>query len=191
MTETQKNFCIGEFIISLVLTGLNISLVRNIPESFIQIICKVFCAICALCAIIIVIIFLYDYYSKGKIEHGKKDYEEELYRKQIIKEKNMIDNGIKIGSSKYNSIIVTFFNGRKKISLAAPYPDTNLAILDSYSRYVGADRIDGIGENLDVNYTVTRGKSETSGYCEQFVMIINNSLLQKLLNENGVSVRHS
>lgn len=46
-------------------------------------------------------------------------------------------------------------------------------------------------ENLDVNFTVTRGKSEISGNCEQFVMIINNSLLQELLNENGVSVRHS
>ena len=54
------------------------------------------------------------------------------------------------------------------------------------------DRVLG-GGNLDVNYTVTRGKpeTETSGYCEQFVMIINNSLLQELLNENGVSVRHS
>lgn len=122
---------------------------------------------------------------------GKKNQNKKIYRKQIIKEKNMIDNCIKIGSSKYNSIIVTFFNGRKKISLAAPYPDTNLAIMDCLSRYVGADRIDGIGENLDVNYTVTRGNSETSGYCEQFVMIINNSLLQELLNENGVSVRHS
>ena len=122
---------------------------------------------------------------------GKKNQNKKIYRKQIIKEKNMIDNCIKIGSSKYNSIIVTFFNGRKKISLAAPYPDTNLAIMDCLSRYVGADRIDGIGENLDVNYTVTRGNPETSGYCEQFIMIINNSLLQELLNENGVSVRHS
>lgn len=137
------------------------------------------------------------YFFIFKITHliiitlGKKNQNKKIYRKQIIKEKNMIDNGIKIGSSKYNSIIVTFFNGRKKISLAAPYPDTNLAIMDCLSRYVGADRIDSIGENLDVNYTVTRGNPETSGYCEQFIMIINNSLLQELLNENGVSVRHS
>lgn len=103
----------------------------------------------------------------------------------------MIDNGIKIDSSKYNPITVTFSNGRKKLTLTVPYPEINLAILDCLSRYVGADRIDGIGENLDVNYTVTRGKSEIDGYCEQFVMIINNSLLQELLNENGVSVRHS
>lgn len=114
-------------------------------------------------------------------------------RKQIIKEKNMIDNGIIIGSSKYNPITVTFSNGRKKLSLIGPYPETeaNLAIMDCLSRYVGADRIDGIGENLDVNYTVTRGKPEISGHCEQFVMIINNQLLQKLLNENGMLVSHS
>ena len=118
------------------------------------------------------------------IQTGQEN--KKIYRKQIIKEKNMIDNSIKIGSSKYNPITVTFSNGRKKLSLAIPYPEINLAILDSYSRYVGADRIDGIGENLDVNYTVTRGKpeTETSGYCEQFVMIINNSLLQELLKEN-------
>lgn len=111
-----------------------------------------------------------------------------VYRRQIIKEKNMIDNDIKIGSSKYNPITVTFSNGRKKLSLTGPYPETNLAILDCLSRYVGADRIDGIGENLDVNYTVTREKHEISGHCEQFVMIINNSLLQELLNENGVRI---
>lgn len=122
---------------------------------------------------------------------GKKNQNKKIYRKQIIKEKNMIDNCIKIGSSKYNSIIVTFSNGRKKLSFAAPYPDTNLAIMDCLSWYVGADRIDSIGENLDVNYTVTRGNPETSGYWEQFIMIINNSQLQELLNENGVSVRHS
>ncbi|MDD6654286.1 MAG: hypothetical protein PUE59_04625 [Treponema sp.] len=52
MTEKQKNFCIGEFIISLVLTGLCIFLVRNTPEGFIQIICKIFCAICALCSMV-------------------------------------------------------------------------------------------------------------------------------------------
>ena len=90
-------------------------------------------------------------------------------------------------NSKYNPITVTFSNGRKKLSFAAPCSETNLAIMDCLSRYVGADRIDGIGENLDVNYTVTREKSEISGNCEQFVMIINNSLLQKLLNENGMS----
>ncbi len=77
MTETQKNFCIGEFIISLALTGLYIFLVRNTPEGLLQIICKIFCAICALCSIILVIVFLSDYYSKGKIEHGEKDYAEE------------------------------------------------------------------------------------------------------------------
>ena len=77
MTETQKNFWIVEFIISLVLTGLNFFLARNTPEGFIQIICKIFCAICALCSIILVIVFLSDYYSKGKIEHGEKDYAEE------------------------------------------------------------------------------------------------------------------
>ena len=114
----------------------------------------------------------------------KKIRIKKIYRKQI-------DNGIKIDSSKYNPIIVTFSNGRKKLSFAAPYPDTNLAIMDCLSRYVGADRIDSIGENLDVNFTVTREKHEISGHCEQFVMIINNSLLQELLNENGVSVRHS
>ncbi len=119
---------------------------------------------------------------------GKKFQNKKIYRKHIIKEKNMIDNSIKIGSSKYNPITVTFSNGRKKLSLAGFYPETNLAILDCLSRYVGADRIDGIGENLDVNFTVTKGKSEIDGYCEQFVMIINNSLLQELLNENGVSV---
>ena len=32
--------------------------------------------------------------------------------------KNMIDNGIKIGSSKYNPIIVTFSNGRKSFHLS-------------------------------------------------------------------------
>ena len=58
MTETQKNFCIGEFIISLVLTGLNIFLARNTPEGFIQIICKIFCAICAFCSIILGIHYL-------------------------------------------------------------------------------------------------------------------------------------
>ena len=118
---------------------------------------------------------------------GIKEKNEEENRKENIKEKNMIDNGIKIGLSKYNPIIVTFSNGRKKLSLAAPYPETNLAIMDCLSRYVGADRIDSIGENLDVNFTVTREKHEISGQCEQFVMIINNQLLQKLLNENGVS----
>lgn len=105
--------------------------------------------------------------------------------------KNMIDNGIKIGSSKYNPIIVTFSNGRKKLSFAAPCSETNLAIMDCLSRYVGADRIDSIGENLDVNFTVTREKTEISGHCEQFVMIINNQLLQKLLNENGMLVSQS
>ena len=92
-------------------------------------------------------------------------------------------------NSKYNPITVTFSNGRKKLSFAAPCSDTNLAIMDCLSRYVGADRIDNIGENLDVNYTVTRG--EISEHCEQFVMIINNQLLQKLLNENGTLVSHS
>lgn len=121
----------------------------------------------------------------------KNNQNKKIYRKQINKEKIMNDNVIKIGSSKYNPITVTFSNGRKKLSLVVPYPEIKLAILDSYSRYVGADRIDNIGENLDVNYTVTRGKPEINGYCEQFVMIINNSLLQELLNENGVSVRHS
>lgn len=121
----------------------------------------------------------------------KKNQNEKKYRNHSLDEKNIIDNGIKIGSSKYNPITVTFSNGRKKLSLAVPYPEINLAILDGYSRYVGADRIDNIGENLDVNYTVTRGKPEISGYCEQFVMIINNSLLQELLNEYGVSVRQS
>lgn len=105
--------------------------------------------------------------------------------------KNMIDNGIKIGSSKYNPITVTFSNGRKKLSFAAPCSENNLAIMDCLSRYVGADRIDSIGENLDVNFTVTREKHEISGQCEQFVMIINNQLLQKLLNENGMLVSHS
>ncbi len=110
-----------------------------------------------------------------------------LRKKQIIKEKNMIDNGIKISSLKNNLITLTFSNGRKNVSLAVPYPESNFAILDSFSRYVGADRIDGIGENLDVNFTVTRGKSEIDGCCEQFVMIINNSQLKEFLNENGVS----
>ena len=77
MTEKQKNFFIVEFIISLVLTGLCIFLVRNTPEGFIQIICKIFCVICAFCSIILGIVFLSDYYSKGKIEHGEKDYAEE------------------------------------------------------------------------------------------------------------------
>lgn len=110
-----------------------------------------------------------------------------LRKKQIIKEKNMIDKGIKNGSLKNNLITLTFSNGRKNVSLAVPYPESNFAILDSFSRYVGADRIDGIGENLDVNFTVTRGKSEISGCCEQFVMIINNSQLKEFLNKNGVS----
>ncbi len=118
--------------------------------------------------------------------YEKKNQNKKIYRKQIIKEKNTIDNGIKIDSSKYNSIIVTFSNGRKKLSFAAPYPETNLAIMDCLSRYVDADRIDSIGENFDVNFTLTREKHEISGHCEQFVMIINNSLLQELLNENGV-----
>ena len=94
-------------------------------------------------------------------------------------------------NSKYNTIIVTFSNGRKKLSLTLPDPETNLAIMDCLSRYVGADRIDSIGENLDVNFTVAREKHEISGQCEQFVMIINNQLLQKLLNENGMLVSHS
>ena len=107
----------------------------------------------------------------------KKIRIKKIYRKQI-------DNGIKIDSSKYNPIIVTFSNGRKKLSFAASCSETNLAIMDCLSRYVGADRIDSIGENLDVNFTVTREKHEISGHCEQFVMIINNSLLQELLNES-------
>lgn len=118
-----------------------------------------------------------------KIFQNKK-----IYRKEIIKEKNMIDNSIKIGSSKYNTILVTFSNGRKKLSFVAPYLETNLSIMDCLSRYVGVDRIDGIGENLDVNFTMTSEKHEISGHCEQFVMIINNQLLQKLLNENGMLV---
>ena len=77
MTEKQKNFFIVEFIISLVLTGLNIFLARNIPEIFIQIICKIFCAIGAICSIIIVKVFLSDYNSKRKVEHGEKDYAED------------------------------------------------------------------------------------------------------------------
>lgn len=72
MTETQKNYCIVEFIISLVLTGLNIFLVRNTPEGLLQIICKIFCAICAIFSIILGIVLLYDYFS-----NGEKDYEEE------------------------------------------------------------------------------------------------------------------
>lgn len=94
-------------------------------------------------------------------------------------------------NSKYNPITVCFSNGRKKLSFAAPCPETNLAIMDCLSRYVGANRIDSIGENLDVNFTVTREKHEISEHCEQFVMIINNQLLQKLLNENGMLVSHS
>lgn len=94
-------------------------------------------------------------------------------------------------NSKYNPITVTFSNGRKKLSFVGPDPETNLAIMDCLSRYVGVDRINSIGENLDVNFTVTREKHEISGQCEQFVMIINNQLLQKLLNENGMLVSHS
>lgn len=94
-------------------------------------------------------------------------------------------------NSKYNPITVTFSNGRKKLSFVAPCSETNLAIMDFLSRYVGADRIDSIGENLDVNFTMTSEKHEISGHCEQFVMIINNQLLQKLLNENGMLVSYS
>ena len=133
---------------------------------------------------IIILFFSLGFYMIFNYE--KKNQNKKIYRKQIIKEKNTIDNGIKIDSSKYNSIIVTFSNGRKKLSFAAPYPETNLAIMDCLSRYVDADRIDSIGENFDVNFTLTREKHEISGHCEQFVMIINNSLLQELLNENGV-----
>lgn len=123
----------------------------------------------------------------------KKNQNEKHYRKQEFDEKNMLDNSVKIDSSKYSPIIVTFSNGKKKLSFAAPCSEANLnlAIMDCLSWYVGADRIDGIGENLDINYTVTRGKHEISGHCEQFVMIINNQLLQKLLNENGMLVSHS
>lgn len=119
----------------------------------------------------------------------KKNQNEKHYRKQEFDKKNKLDNSVKIDSSKYNPIIVTFSNGKKKLSFAAPCSEANLAIMDCLSRYVGADRIDGIGENLDINYTVTRG--EISEHCEQFVMIINNQLLQKLLNENGMLVSHS
>ena len=108
-----------------------------------------------------------------------------------IDEKNKLDNSVKIDSPKYSPITVTFSNGKKKLSFATPCSEANLAIMDCLSRYVGADRIDGIGENLDVNYTVTRGNPEISEHCEQFVMIINNKLLQKLLNENGMLVSHS
>ena len=121
----------------------------------------------------------------------KKNQNEKHYRKQEFDKKNKLDNSVKIDSSKYNPIIVTFSNGRKKLSFAAPCSETNLAIMDCLSRYVGADRIDSIGENLDVNFTVTRKKHEISGHCEEFVMIINNQLLQKLLNENGMLVSHS
>lgn len=114
----------------------------------------------------------------------KKNQNEKHYRKQEFDETNMLDNRV---HPKYSPIIVTFSNGKKKLSFAAPCSEANLAIMDCLSRYVDTDRIDGIGENLNVNYTVTRGKEEISGHCEQFVMIINNSLLQELLNENGVS----
>ena len=70
MTETQKNFCIVEFIISLVVTGLYIFLVRNTPEGLLQIICKIFCAIGAIFSIILGIVLLYDYLS-----NGEKDYD--------------------------------------------------------------------------------------------------------------------
>lgn len=73
MTETQKDFFIREFILSLVLTCLYIFLARILPEGFIQIICIIFCAICALCSIIIVIVFLSDYNSKGNIEIRTRD----------------------------------------------------------------------------------------------------------------------
>lgn len=77
MTKKQKNFFIELYIISLVQIVLDIFLVRDVPGIFLQIICKIFCAICVLCSIIIGIVLLSDYDSKGKIEHGEKDYAEE------------------------------------------------------------------------------------------------------------------
>ena len=72
MTKIQKNFFIVEFIISLVLTGLYIFLARNVPGIFLQIFCKIFCAICVLCTIIIGIVLLSNYDSKGKMNMEKK-----------------------------------------------------------------------------------------------------------------------
>ena len=73
MTETQKNFCIGEFIISLVLTGLCIFLVRNTPEGFIKIICKIFCVICAFCSIILGIHYLLEKQRDSDLGENKND----------------------------------------------------------------------------------------------------------------------
>lgn len=73
MTEKQKNFFIVEFIISLVLTGLCIFLVRNTPEGFIQIICKIFCAICAFCSIILGIHYLLEKQRDSDLGENKND----------------------------------------------------------------------------------------------------------------------
>lgn len=73
MTEKQKNFCIGEFIISLVLTGMYIFLARNISESFLQTICKIFCAICALCSIILGIHYLLEKQRDSDLGENKND----------------------------------------------------------------------------------------------------------------------
>ena len=68
MTKTQKNFFIGLYIILLIQIVLDIFLARNVPGIFIQIICKIFCAICVLCTIIIGIVLLSNYDSKGKMK---------------------------------------------------------------------------------------------------------------------------